>query len=113
VNHMPTALTVLLLGGLACSVPYVLLRKVGGIGRILWAYGAGFLASSATSLGMLLATQGVLAPIHDADRVIGSGLLCAVVGPVVGVLAAKRSRARLQGPHAHDERSAGAAPDPT
>jgi hypothetical protein len=114
-SHMPTALVVLLLGGLACSVPYVLLRKIGGMGRTLRAYGAGFLASSATSLGMLLTTQGVLAvPIHDADRVIGSGLLCAVVGPVVGVLAAKRSRSRLQRPPARQVGSPGsAAPDST
>jgi hypothetical protein len=64
---------------------------------------------------MLLTTQGVLAvPIHDADRVIGSGLLCAVVGPVVGVLAAKQSRSQLQRPPARQVGSPGASvPDST
>jgi hypothetical protein len=90
-------LTILILGGMAGGLPYVLLRKIGGVGRSLLAYAVGFLVSSATSIGVSLTTQAVLpAPALDTDRIVGSGLLCAVVGPVLGVLAAKRSRARLQ-----------------
>jgi hypothetical protein len=90
-------LTILLLGGVAVGVPFVLLRKTGGLGRSALAYGMGFLVSASTSFGVFLTTQAVLpAPVLDADGVIGSGLLCAVVGPALGVLAAKRLRPRLQ-----------------
>jgi hypothetical protein len=90
-------LTVLVLGGMAGGVPYVLLRKMGGVGRSAFAYAMGFLVSSSASIGVFLTTQAVLpAPVLDADRIIGSGLLCAVIGPALGVLAAKRFRPRLQ-----------------
>jgi hypothetical protein len=90
-------LTVLVLGGMAGGVPYVLLRKMGGVGRSAFAYAIGFLVSSSASIGVFLTTQAVLpAPVLDADRIIGSGLLCAVIGPALGVLAAKRFRPRLQ-----------------
>ena len=90
-------LTILVLGGIAAGVPYCLLRKTGGVGRSVFAYVLGLLVSSSTSIGVLLTTQAVLpAPIIDADRIIGSGLLCAVLGPVLGVLAAKRLRPRAQ-----------------
>jgi hypothetical protein len=72
-----------------------MLRKTGGIGRSVLAYALGLLISSLASLGVLLTTHAVLpAPIIDADRVIGSGLLCAVIGPILGVLAARRFRVR-------------------
>jgi hypothetical protein len=88
-------LTILILGGVAGAIPYLLLRKTGGIGRSVLAYALGLLVSSLASLGVLLTTQAVLpAPIIDADRVIGSGLLCAVIGPILGVLAARHFRAR-------------------
>jgi hypothetical protein len=59
----------------------------------------GFLVSSSSSMGVFLTTQAVLpAPVLDADRIIGSGLLCAVIGPALGVLAAKRFRPRMQEP---------------
>jgi hypothetical protein len=92
-------LTVLVLGGVASGVPFVLLRnKMGGIGRSAFACAMGFLVSSSTSIGVFLTTQAVLpAPVLDADRVIGSGLLCAVIGPALGVVAAKRFRLRMQG----------------
>jgi hypothetical protein len=92
-------LTVLVLGGVAGGIPFVLLRnRMGGIGRNAFAYAMGFLVSSSTSIGVFLTTQAVLpAPVLDADRVIGSGLLCAVVGPALGVAAAKRFRLRTQG----------------
>jgi hypothetical protein len=90
-------LTVLVLGGMAGGVPYVLLRKMGGVGRSAFAYAMGFLVSSSASLGVFLTTQAVLpAPVLDADGIIGSGLLCAVIGPALGVLAAKRFRPRVQ-----------------
>jgi hypothetical protein len=58
-------------------------------------HGIDSLVSSSISMGVFLTTQAVLpAPLLDADRVIGSGLLCAVIGPTLGVLAAKRLRAR-------------------
>jgi hypothetical protein len=91
-------LTVLILGGIASGIPFVLLRKMGGTGRGAFAYAMGFLVSSSTSLVVFLTTQALAAaPVLDADRIIGSGLLCAVIGPALGVLAAKRFRARLQG----------------
>jgi hypothetical protein len=90
-------LTVLILGGVASSIPYVLLRKMSGFGRSAFAYAMGFLVSSSTSIGVFMTTQAVLpAPVLDADRIIGSGLLCAVIGPALGVLAAKRLRPRMQ-----------------
>jgi hypothetical protein len=92
------ALTILVLGGVAGGIPYVLLRKLGGVGRSVLAYGVGFLVSSSMSVAVFLTTQAIVpAPAFDTDRIVGSGLLCAVIGPVLGVLAAKRSRARLQG----------------
>jgi hypothetical protein len=92
-------LTVLVLGGVASGVPFVLLRnKMGGIGRSAFACAMGFLVSSSTSIGVFLTTQAVLpAPVLDADRVIGSGLLCALIGPALGVAAVKRFRLRMQG----------------
>jgi len=91
-------LTILVLGGVAGGVPFVLLRKTAGtagIGRGAFAYAVGFLVSSSTSIGVFLTTQAILsAPVLDADRIVGSGLLCAVVGPALGVLAAKRLRLR-------------------
>jgi hypothetical protein len=55
------------------------------------------LISSSTSIGVFMTTQAILpAPPLDADGIIGSGLLCAVIGPVLGVLAAKRFRPRMQ-----------------
>jgi hypothetical protein len=90
-------LTVLILGGVAGGIPFVLLRKTGGVGRSAFAYAMGFLVSSSTSIGVFLTTQAVLpAPVLDADRIIGSGLLCAVIGPALGVLAAKRFRPRMK-----------------
>ncbi len=101
-------LTILFLGTIAGGVPYFLLRTVGGLGRTMAAYAIGFLVSSASSMGMLLTTQAAfLAPLHDADRVAGSGLLCAIIGPVLGVLAAKR--ARRQPRRQSSERHAAAA----
>jgi hypothetical protein len=92
-------LTVLVLGGVASGVPFVLLRnKMGGIGRSAFACAMGFLVSSSTSIGVFLTTQAVLpAPVLDADRVIGSGLLCALIGPALGAAAVKRFRLRMQG----------------
>jgi hypothetical protein len=88
-------LTVLTIGGVAAGIPFVLLRKMGGIGRSVLACAVGLLVSSSISMGVFLTTQALLpAPLLDADRVIGSGLLCAVIGPTLGVLAAKRLRAR-------------------
>jgi hypothetical protein len=88
--------TALILGCVAGGIPYVLLR-MGGIGRSAFAYAVGFLVSSSTSIGVFLTAQAILpAPVLDADRIIGSGLLCAVIGPALGVLAAKRFRLRLQ-----------------
>jgi hypothetical protein len=82
---------------MAGGIPYVLLRKMGGVGRSAFAYAMGFLVSSSTSIGVFLTTQAVLpVPVLDADRIIGSGLLCAVIGPALGVLAAKRFRPGLQ-----------------
>jgi hypothetical protein len=50
----------------------------------------GFLISSATSIGVFLTPQVILpGPVPDADRIIGSGLLCAVIGPTLGVPADK------------------------
>lgn len=90
-------LTLVVLGGVASAVPYILLRKMGGLGRNLFAYLAGFLASSATSWGVFLATHAVLpAPTLEADAIIGSGLACAVVGPVLGLMAGKRVRRHAQ-----------------
>jgi hypothetical protein len=90
-------LTVLILGGVASGIPFALLRKMGGIGRSAFAYAMGFLVSSSTSIGVFLTTQAILpAPVSDTDRIIGSGLLCAVIGPALGVLAAKRFRPRRQ-----------------
>jgi hypothetical protein len=104
------SLTVLLIGGIACGIPYFLLRTVGGFARSIAAYATGFLVSSASSMGLLLTTQAVfLAPSHDVDRVVGSGLLCAVVGPVLGVLAARRARGRLHR-HGSKRRAPAAAP---
>jgi hypothetical protein len=91
-------LTILTLGGVAGAIPYLMLRKTGGIGRSVLAYALGLLVSSFASLGVLLTTHAVLpAPIIDADRVIGSGLLCALIGPILGVLTAKRFRVRNGG----------------
>jgi hypothetical protein len=91
-------LTILVLGSVAGGVPFVLLRKMRGIGRSAFAYAMGFLVSSSTSIGVFLTTQAVLpAPVLDADRVIGSGLFCAVIGPALGMVAAKRYRLRMQG----------------
>jgi hypothetical protein len=93
---MRLLLTVLILGGMAGGIPYVLLRKMGGVGRGALAYAMGLLVSSSTSIGVSLTTQAILPiPAFDADRITGSGLLCAVVGPALGVLAAKRFRPRL------------------
>ena len=90
-------LTFLLLGGVAGGIPFVWLRKTGGFARSVLAYAIGLLVSSSASMGVFLTTQAVLpAPALDADRIIGSGLLCAVIGPALGVLAAKRFRPRLQ-----------------
>ncbi len=90
-------LTILILGSLAGIVPYMLLRRMGGVGRSVFAYCTGLLVSASTSFGVSLAMQAILpVSVLDADRVIGSGLACAVIGPVLGMLAAKRSRARLQ-----------------
>jgi hypothetical protein len=90
--------TVALLGGLAFGVPYLLLRKTGGLQRSLLAYGAGFLVSFAASASLLLITPTLLqASTGDADRVLGPGLLCSMVGPILGVLAAKQVRDRLHG----------------
>jgi hypothetical protein len=89
-------LTVLILACAAGCIPYVLLR-MGGVGRSAFSYAVGFLVSSSTSIGVFLTAQAILpAPVLDADRIIGSGLLCAVIGPALGVLAAKRFRLRLQ-----------------
>jgi hypothetical protein len=73
------------------------LRKRAGLARSTFAYCIGFLVSSSTSIGVFLTTQAVLrAPALDADRIIGSGLFCAVIGPALGVLAAKRLRPSVQ-----------------
>src|SRR5215472_19261167 len=52
----------------------------GRVGRSLFAYVLGFLASAATSFGVYLGTHAVVpAPVLDADAVVGSELACAVI----------------------------------
>ena len=88
--------TVVFLGSLAFAVPFLLLWKVGGIARSLLAYGAGFAVSFAASVGLLFITPTILhASTGDPDQVLGPGVLCSVIGPVLGVLAAKHVRGRL------------------
>jgi hypothetical protein len=93
---VPTVLAVLCLGGLASSVPYLLLPWLGGAWRAICAYGFGLLVSSASSFGVFLTTQAVSPTSHNADGVIGSGLACTVIGPALGILAAKLARSKLQ-----------------
>jgi hypothetical protein len=94
---MKLLLTVIVLGGVASGIPYLLLRRMGGVGRSFLAYALGFLASGTTSFGVYLATHAVLpAPVLDADAVVGSGLACAVIGPALGMVAGKRVRRRAQ-----------------
>lgn len=91
-------LTILVLGVLPIAITWLCLRGTGPWARNALAYGVGFLVSSATSIATFLALRAVLpAPVLDADGIIGSGLLCAVVGPTLGTLAGKRVRPRVQG----------------
>jgi hypothetical protein len=91
--------TVAVLGILAFGVPFLLLRKIGGIRRSLLACGAGFLVSFAASISLLLINPTTLeASSGDTDRVLGPGVLCTVIGPILGVLAAKHVRDRLPSP---------------
>ncbi len=90
-------LTVVLVGSVAILVPYVLARRTSERGRALLAYAMGALASALTSLGVFLATHAILpTPALGADGIVGSGLLCAVVGPALGVVAGKRVRRRAR-----------------
>jgi hypothetical protein len=90
-------LTILILYGVVGGIPCVLLRKMGGVGRSAFVYAMGFLVSSSTSIGVFLTTHAILpAPVLDANRIMGSGLLGAVIGPALGVLAAKRLRLKQQ-----------------
>jgi hypothetical protein len=91
-------LTIVILGVVASAITWVLVRKIGPVRRNVLAYAVGFLISSATSIAVFLALRVVLpASVLDGDGVIGSGLMCAVVGPTLGRLAARRMRPRLQG----------------
>ena len=91
-------LNIILLGLVGSAITWLLLRRTSPVGRNALAYGVGFLVSSTTSIAMFLAMRAVLpAPVLDADGIIGSGLLCAVVGPTLGTLAGKRMRPRPQG----------------
>jgi hypothetical protein len=97
---MSKLLTILLFAAVAIGVPYFLLRRMRGThspGRNMFAYTMGFLASVATSTGVFFATHAILpAPVLGADGIATSGLLCAVVGPALGVAAGKRVRLRAQ-----------------
>ena len=91
-------LTIIMLGLFAVVITWLFLRRTNPVGRNALAYGVGFLVSATTSIAMFLAMRAVLpAPVLDADGIIGSGLLCAVLGPTLGTLAGKRVRPRLQG----------------
>ena len=90
-------LTILVLTALASGIPYMLLRKVGGVARTVVAYAMGSVATSATSVGISLATHALLpAAVFSADTIIGSGVVCAVVGPAIGMMAGKRVRTRAR-----------------
>ncbi|HLH95602.1 MAG TPA: hypothetical protein VKW08_10845 [Xanthobacteraceae bacterium] len=102
---MSKLFTIFLLAGVAVAVPYLLLRKKRQPRRDLFAYAMGGLASLTTSTGVFFATHAVLpTPALEADGIIGSGLICAVIGPALGVWAGKRVRMRAQA-RAHAYRS--------
>ena len=90
-------LTVAVLMALASGIPYLLLHKVGGLARTVLAYAMGSVATSATSVGITLATHLVLpATLFSADTIIGSGVVCAALGPAIGMMAGKRVRTRAR-----------------
>jgi cell shape-determining protein MreD len=92
-----TMLIVLVARSSATSLVFAWLRKAHALRRALVAGGIGFLTSLLASALLFLTTRAAM-PMspHVADQVLTPGVLCAIIAPVVGVLATRYARSRLR-----------------
>jgi len=96
-----TALIVLTVGSVAAgTAPLTHVLTKSALRRGLVACGVGFATSSLASVILFLTTRAAF-PMSSPhlDQVLTPGVLCSLIAPIVGVLAAKRASARLQKHH--------------
>jgi hypothetical protein len=95
-----TALIVLIVGSVAAGTTLTHVLTKSALRRGLVACGVGFATSSLASVILFLTTRAAF-PMSSPhlDQVLTPGVLCSLIAPIVGVLAAKRASARLQKRH--------------
>jgi hypothetical protein len=95
-----TALVVFTVGCVAAGSAFTHVLTKGALRRGLVACGVGFATSSLASMILFLTTRAAF-PMSSPhlDQVLTPGVLCSLIAPIVGVLAAKHASARLQNHH--------------
>jgi hypothetical protein len=95
-----TALIVLTVGSVSAGTALTHVLTKSALRRGLVACGVGFATSSLASVILFLTTRAAF-PMSSPhlDQVLTPGVLCSLIAPIVGVLAAKRASARLQKHH--------------
>jgi hypothetical protein len=91
---------VITVGSVAAGTALTQVLTKSTLRRGLVACGVGFATSSLASVILFLTTRATF-PMSSAhlDQVLTPGVLCSVIAPIVGVLAAKHASARLQNHH--------------
>jgi CHASE2 domain-containing sensor protein len=86
-------LEVLAISVMCGSITFLILRRAGGAGRTAIACGTGAIVAFAISVVLFVIPQIAWdTPPTVAGRVLGEGLFSAILGPAIGVWAAKRAR---------------------
>ncbi len=83
----------LFFGAIAVGISYLIARNSGTWERAVIAYFAALIVTFAATFGTLWGLEEIahMAPI-EANRVIGPGIWCALLGPVLGLVWARRQR---------------------
>jgi hypothetical protein len=89
-----TAVIVLTVGSIAAGSAFLSLPTKSALRRALLACGIGLMTSALASAALFLTTRAAM-PTQHLDQVLTPGVLCSLIAPIVGVLAAKYARARL------------------
>ena len=92
-----TALVVFTVGSAAAGTACAQVLTKGALRRGLVACGVGFATSSLASVILFLTTRAAF-PMSSPhlDQVLTPGVLCSLIAPIVGVLAAKHASASLR-----------------
>lgn len=85
----------LLFGAISIGSAYLIARNSGTWERAVIAYFAALIVTSAATFGSLWLLQEVVSmPVLESNRIIGPGMWSALLGPVIGLIWARRRRTK-------------------